>query len=103
MEQKAKRPAPPHAFKKGQSGNPGGRAKRTPEEFELIAACREKTPEALNVIYGIMQNGESDKVRLSAAQAIIERGHGKPKQETDVNIAGELGIRNITVEFVSAT
>ena len=101
MEQNKKRAAPVHAFKKGQSGNPGGRAKKTPEEFELIAACKDKTPAALSVIEGIMINGESDKVRLSAAIAIIERAYGKPKQEQDLNIAGELGIRNLTVEFIS--
>ncbi len=90
------------SFAAGTSGNPSGRPKRTEEEFELIAACKAKAPAALGVIENIMINGESEKTRLTAAIAIIERAYGKPKQEQDVNVAGELGIRNITVEFVSS-
>ncbi len=75
-------------FAPGNAANPGGRPKRTEEEFELIAACKTKTPAALNVIEHIMHNGESEKTRLSAAIAIIERAYGKPKQEGDLNILG---------------
>lgn len=89
------------SFAAGQSGNPVGRPKRTEEEFELINACKAKTPDALVVIESIMRDGDSEKTRLSAAQYIIDRAYGKAKQETDVNVQGELGIRNITVEFVS--
>ena len=37
-------------FPKGGSGNPRGRLKRDPEEVQLIEACREKTPEALETL-----------------------------------------------------
>lgn len=70
----------PTAFKPGQSGNPAGRAKRTPEEFELIAACRNKTPAALAVIERIMVKGSSERNKLAAATAIIDRAYGKPTQ-----------------------
>jgi hypothetical protein len=89
------------SFKPGQSGNPGGRVKKTPEEFALIEACKQRSPDALNVILEIMAHGDGDKVRLSAAQYVIDRGYGKAKQEQDVNVSGELGIRNIVVEFVN--
>lgn len=88
------------SFESGKSGNPSGRPKRTPEEFELITACKSKAPSALNVIANIMENGESEKTRLAAAIAIIERAYGKPKQESDLNLSGELAIRNIEVRFV---
>lgn len=78
-----KRKAPKTAFRKGVSGNPGGRPKRTQEELDLIAACKEKTHRALAVIEDIMERGDSDKVRLSAALAIIERAWGKPEQPVD--------------------
>lgn len=80
-----KRKAPKTAFAKGVTGNPGGRPKRTPEEIDLVAACRAKTPDALNVMVEIMQNGEQEKNRLTAAQAIIERAYGKPVQPVDAN------------------
>jgi hypothetical protein len=64
-------------FPKGVSGNPGGRPKRTEEEVQLVEACKQKTPEALEVILNIMQYGLNDKVRLDAAKFIIERGWGK--------------------------
>ena len=75
-------------FLPGCSGNPGGRPKRTPEELDLIAACKEKTPAALAVIADLMATGD-DRIRLAAALAIIERAHGKPKQPT--TLAGGAG------------
>lgn len=71
-------------FKPGNRANPGGRPKRTPEEFELIAACRTKTPEALATIEEIMRDGDSAKVRLQAALAIIERAHGRATEHKEI-------------------
>lgn len=87
---KPKRKAPKTAFAKGVSGNPGGRPAKTPEELDLIAACKAKTPEALAVILNVMHNGEHEKNRMSAAQAIIERGYGKPVQPQDVAHSGSV-------------
>jgi len=81
---KPKRKAPRSAFKPGQSGNPGGRAKKTTEEFELIAACKKKAPEALEVIAGLMHTSGQDSVRLSAALAIVERGFGKSVDRKEI-------------------
>ena len=75
---------------KGQVLNPGGRPKKTPQELDLIAACKAKTPEALTVIADIMTNGEKEQTRLAAALSIIERAYGKPVQPQDVNLRGEL-------------
>lgn len=90
--QKSKEKAKPRGkpIAKGQVLNPGGRPKKTPEELDLIAACKAKTPEALDVIVNIMMTSDKDAVRLSAAQSIIERGYGKPTQQQDVNITGSL-------------
>lgn len=90
--QKSKVKAKPRGkpIAKGQVLNPGGRPKKTPEELDLIAACKAKTPEALDVIVNIMMNSDKDAVRLSAAQSIIERGYGKPTQQQDVNLSGSL-------------
>ncbi|WP_082725138.1 DUF5681 domain-containing protein [Burkholderia sp. NRF60-BP8] len=80
---KPKRPAPKTAFKKGVSGNPGGRPKRTAEELDLIAACKDRTPAALAVIESIMMEGENERNRLAAAQAIIDRGYGKAPEKVE--------------------
>jgi hypothetical protein len=69
--------APPTAFLPGRSGNPGGRPKKTEEEFQLIHACQQKAPEALAQIERLMMNARAEKVRLGAAIFIIERGFGK--------------------------
>ncbi|HOF32258.1 MAG TPA: DUF5681 domain-containing protein [Burkholderiaceae bacterium] len=84
-----KRKAPKTAFKKGVSGNPGGRPKKTPEQFELESACKMKAAEALDVMVNLMANARQDSVKLQAALAIIERGHGKPLQRSEVR-TGEL-------------
>jgi hypothetical protein len=65
------------SLQKGRSGNPRGRPKRTPEEVQLIEACREKTPDALDVIVTPMHESDQDRVRLAAAQIIVEQGYGK--------------------------
>lgn len=78
------------AFAKGQSGNPGGRPARTAAELDLIAQCKEKTPQALAVLVKIMEGAEKDRDRLTAALAIIERAYGKPVQPTDNEHSGSI-------------
>lgn len=87
---KPKRKAPKTAFAKGKSGNPGGRPPKTTQELDLIAACKDRTPEALAVITDIMVNGEKEQTRLTAALSIIERAYGKPVQPQDVSLSGSL-------------
>lgn len=78
------------AFVKGQSGNPGGRPARTQEELDLIQACKDKTPQALDTLVRIMERGEKERDQLTAALAIIERGYGKPVQPTDNEHSGTI-------------
>lgn len=85
-----KKPPPTNGFKGGVSGNPSGRPKKTEQELDLIAACKAKTPDALDVLINIMLNGEQERNRMAAAQAIIERAYGKPVQPQDVKIEGNL-------------
>jgi len=89
-ENTLKRKAPKTAFVPGKSANPGGRPKKTPQELDLIAACKAKTPSALAVMVDIMENGEKEATRLQAAQSIIERAYGKPVQPQDLSLTGGL-------------
>ena len=72
-------------FKKGQSGNPGGRPKVVAEVKEL---ARAHTGEAIETLVSIMTNPKSaPAARVSAANALLDRGYGKPPQ----HITGEGG------------
>ena len=65
-------------FKKGQSGNPGGRPKVVAEVKEL---ARAHTGEAIETLVSIMTNPKSaPAARVSAANALLDRGFGKPAQ-----------------------
>ena len=81
------------AFKKGQSGNPNGRPKVVlPDGRSLSDIAKEHTADAIAALVGVMQEGESEAARVSAANAILDRAWGRPKQELDVdmNVRGEL-------------
>ena len=72
-------------FKKGQSGNPGGRPKVIAEVKEL---ARAHTGEAIQTLVSIMTNPKSaPAARVSAANSLLDRGYGKPPQ----HITGEGG------------
>ncbi|MGA3007609.1 MAG: DUF5681 domain-containing protein [Opitutaceae bacterium] len=70
-------------FQPGQSGNPGGRPK---SDFALGELARKHTRMALACIVSIMQDADASPVaRVRAAEAILDRGYGKPGQSLDVN------------------
>lgn len=86
------RKSPGRPFAKGQSGNPGGRRKKTQEDIDLISSCRALTRDALDTLIDVMRNG-SEKNRVTAAVHIIERGYGKAVQPTDVDIRADVAGR----------
>ena len=66
-------------FQRGRSGNPGGRPKLPADIREAFKA---KAPEALEVLTRCLQSGD-DRIAMMAAQAILDRGYGKPTQSID--------------------
>lgn len=73
------------AFQKGQSGNPGGRPK---EDAEVKSLARASGPEAIQKLVELMR-GDDRRTALAAAQALLDRGFGKPSQA--VELSGEAG------------
>jgi hypothetical protein len=88
-------------FQKGQSGNPGGRSPRVGPNGETIAQlARVHTAEALTTLVEVC-NGKAHepRVRIAAANAILDRGWGKPKEsvEVDANVTSNAPVINLTV------
>lgn len=85
-------------FRKGVSGNPGGR-KPDAELADVKAKAREHAGDALAALVKIATKGKSESARVSAAEAILNRGYGKPAQavtgeggEGPVRIVVETGV-----------
>ena len=73
-----------HVYKKGQSGNPGGRPKNTLKEYAKLKLANMTEEEREEFLSGI------DK------KTIWEMSEGKPKQDTE--ISGELITKIISVD-----
>ena len=65
-------------FQKGHSGNAGGRPK---DEHRVAELARSYTTEAVDTLVELMRTGKDERVRGTAAQALLDRGWGKPKVE----------------------
>jgi len=72
-------------FAPGVSGNPGGRPK---DEARVAELARSYTAEAIGTLVELMRHGKDDRVRGTAAQALLERGWGKPKVEVVTDAGG---------------
>ncbi len=75
-------------FEKGRSGNPGGRPKKLlPDGRSLVDIAMGYTPDALSTLAEIMQDKKAPAAaRATAANSLLDRGHGKPKQPIDVDL-----------------
>ncbi len=69
-----RRPAPRSAWRKGQSGNPGGRPRTTLEVREL---ARQHGPQAIHRLCELMYS-RNETVALRAADLVLNRGYGLP-------------------------
>jgi hypothetical protein len=60
----------------------GGRPKGVPNKAngELRAAAQQYSTAALSTLAAIMKSGASEQARVAAANALLDRGYGKPAQ-----------------------
>ena len=72
-------------FVKGQSGNPGGRPGVPADVREL---CKSRAVDAINTLAAVMTDVEAPPAaRVAAANAILDRGFGKPAQTINANVS----------------
>ena len=79
--QTAERKCGGRPFPAGISGNPGGWPKVIAEVRDL---ARQHTRKAIQTLVTVMQSGESDSARVAAANALLDRGFGKPRTDQPV-------------------
>jgi hypothetical protein len=69
----------PGRFVKGISGNPSGRPKLAGEEREVMELARKYGKRAVRRLAQLMRS-KNERVAVAAAQALLDRGFGKPAQ-----------------------
>ena len=77
-----------HKFKKGQTGNPNGRPKKLPELSKLMADILGDEKNGLTTAERILKAIEAKALKgdIKAAEMLLDRGYGKPKQTQETNI-----------------
>ncbi len=78
-------------FKKGESGNPGGRPKLPAEMREIFQS---RGPEAAEILVKHLHSSDP-RVSVAAAREILDRAYGKPVQS--INVDREERIKLIAV------
>ena len=82
-----RKPPTPGSWKKGQSGNPGGRPKI---EGDIREIARKNCPEAIRILVEIARSKKAPHAaRVAACREILDRGIGRPLQALEVS--GENG------------
>ena len=73
-------------FAPGQSGNPNGRPKTTPEQKDALQAIRDLAPQAAEELAKILR-GEDTPIaaKIKAIEMIIERTYGKAEATVNLN------------------
>lgn len=78
---------------KGVSGNPAGRKPRT-EAQKAEAQALKQSEKAMAKLVKLIDS-DDERVALAAAQALLDRGLGKPKQTVDSTVTQKRDVADI--------
>jgi hypothetical protein len=68
-------------FQPGQSGNPGGRRRKSDDDRKVEELARSYGVDAIKTLASIMRSQKAPaSARSAAAQAVLDRGFGRPLQ-----------------------
>lgn len=83
--------------KRPGAGRPQGRRNKATVEQKLTLEelARTHTETALAVLVDIARYGQSEAARVSAANAILDRGYGKPRQLEPASASGDDEVRSV--------
>ena len=76
------------SYKKGQSGNPNGRPRKLPALDKLMADVLGEEKDGITAGEAILKalRAKATKGDVRAAEVLLDRAYGKPKQTHDTNI-----------------
>ena len=60
--------------------------------IDLGSLARSHSERAIQTIAGLMDNGAEEATRLRAADILLDRGFGRPKQENSHELKGEVRV-----------
>jgi hypothetical protein len=85
------------SFKKGQSGNPNGRPKKLPELDKLLADVLGEEKDGLTAAEAILKKLRQMATtgNLRAAEILLDRGYGKPRQTVTADLTHSIAVLNI--------
>ena len=72
-------------FRKGESGNPGGRPRILGEVQEL---ARQHAPSAIVELARLALKAKSETARIAAIRELLDRGYGRTRQSVEVSTPG---------------
>jgi len=94
------------------AGRPPGRANVATQALKatLSELAREHTQEAMETVLEVMREGDTDAIRLAAANIILDRGYGRPQAALEVTSAPvaadwdrlQKAVASLTIEHLKA-
>ena len=72
------------------AGRPLGSPNKLTRPLRELAALHSE--DCIAVLVELRDHAEAEQVRLAAANSLLDRGHGKPRQEIDLSDDGKLTV-----------